>query len=382
MHKHVLLTCILLYTALIAFGQNPYDPRSTRQPSEWSGTGWALNKGYVVTNHHVANNARTIVLKFMQDDNLIEYSGEVALMDEEHDLALIKINDSNFKGFGTLPYAVKTSLADVGESVFVLGYPMTTTMGDEIKLTTGIVSSHSGFEGNKAQYQISAPVQPGNSGGPLFDDNGNVVGIVSAKHTGAENVSYAVKATHLQALVNQLPDKAGVLPTDNSLSGLNLPQKVKKVKGLVCFIYCSTRGETPRSANPKYGAPSVPQGNKVVERPYVDFARSENTRICKVTITDKETIIDMSDNNETRGGYAQWMCIDRNTVIVVDGQEYKLKKAEGIAIAPDKTYFSKNGETKTFRLYFPPIPKGTTSLNLLEPGESDWQFFGISLKEY
>ena len=382
MQKHVLLTCILLYTALSAIAQNPYDPRSTRQPSEWSGTGWALNKGYVVTNHHVANNARTIVLKFMQDDNLLEYSGEVALMDEEHDLALIKINDANFKGFGTLPYAVKTSLADVGESVFVLGYPMTTTMGDEIKLTTGIVSSHSGFEGNKAQYQISAPVQPGNSGGPLFDDNGNVVGIVSAKHTGAENVSYAVKASHLQALVNQLPDKAGVLPTDNSLSGMNLPQKVKKVKGLVCFIYCSTRGETPRSANPKYGAPSVPQGNKVVERPYVDFARSENARICKVTITDKETIIDMSDNNETRGGYAQWMCIDRNTVIVVDGQEYKLKKAEGIAIAPDKTYFSKNGETKTFRLYFPSIPKGTTSLNLLEPGESDWQFFGISLKEY
>lgn len=382
MQKHVLLTCLIFCIALTVFGQNPYDPRSTRQPSEWSGTGWVLNKGYVVTNHHVANNARTIVLKFMQDDKLVEYSGEVALMDEEHDLALVKINDSNFKGFGTLPYAVKTALADVGESVFVLGYPMTTTMGDEIKLTTGIVSSHSGFEGNKAQYQISAPVQPGNSGGPLFDDNGNVVGIVSAKHTGAENVSYAVKALHLQALVNQLPDKAGVLPTDNSLSGMNLPQKVKKVKGLVCFIYCSTRGETPRSANPKYGAPSVPQGNKVIERPYVDFARSENARICKVTITDKETIIDMSDNNETRGGYAQWMCIGRNTVIVVDGQEYKLKKAEGIAIAPDKTYFSKNGETKTFRLYFPAIPKGTTSFNLLEPGESDWQFFGVSLKEY
>ena len=380
MRNYVFLTCILLCIAIESYGQ--YDPRSTRQPSEWSGTGWALNKGYVVTNHHVANNARTIVLKFMQGDELMEYSGETVLMDEQHDLAIIKINDPKFKEFGTIPYAVKTELADVGENVFVLGYPLITTMGDEIKLTTGIVSSHSGFEGNKSQYQISAPVQPGNSGGPLFDDNGNVVGIVNAKHTGAENVSYAVKATHLQDLVSQLPDEAGVLPSNNSISSLNLPQKVKKIKGLVCFVYCSTRGDTPRSATPRYGASSIPQGNKVIECPYIDFTRSENTRILKVTITNKETIIDMSNNNETSGGYAQWMNIDKNTFIVIDGQEYKLQKAEGIAIAPNKTSFSRNGETKTFKLYFPAIPKGTTSFNLLESGESDWKFYGISLKEY
>lgn len=377
MQKYLLLS--LVFCTLCVYGQNPYD---YRQPTEWSGTGWMLNKGYVVTNHHVANNARTIVLKFMRGDQMLEYAGEVAAMDEEHDIAIIKINDSKFNGFGTLPYAVKTSLADVGESVFVLGYPLTTTMGDEIKLTTGIISSHSGFEGNKAQYQISAPIQPGNSGGPLFDDDGNVVGIVNAKHTGAENVGYAIKTAYLQALVEQLPDKNGVLPTTNRLSGLNLPQKVKNVKECVCFIYCSTRGETPRSATPKYGSAIIPQGTKVVEYPYVDFTYAENARICKVSITDKETIVEMSDNNETRGGYHQWMSIDKNTVIVVDGREYRLQKADGIAIAPNKTYFSKNGETKSFRLYFQAIPKGTTSFNLLEPGESSWKFYGISLKEY
>ena len=382
MRKYILLTYILFYAAIAAFGQAPYDPRYTRQPSEWSGTGWALNKGYIVTNHHVANNARTIILKFMQGENLVEYFGEVAVMDEEHDLALIKIKDSKFKGFGTLPYAVKTSLADVGESVFVLGYPLISTMGDEIKLTTGIVSSHSGFEGNKSQYQISAPVQPGNSGGPLFDDYGNIIGIVNAKHTGAENVSYAVKTSHLLSLVNQLPDKAGVLPTDNSLSGMNLPQKVKKIKGLVCFIYCSTRGETPRSSNPKFGVPIVPQGNKVIESPYVDFTHSESTRIMKVTITDSETIVEVACNNETRDGYFQWISIDKNTVIEASGQVYKLKRAEGIAITPNKTNFSRIGETKIFKLYFPAIPKATTSLDLLEPGESDWKYYGISLKEY
>jgi len=342
-----------------------------------------LNKGYVVTNHHVANNARTIQLKFMQGDSVMQYTAETVLMDEEHDLAILKINDPSYKGFGALPYAVKTSQADVGEGVFVLGYPLITTMGDEIKLTTGIISSHSGYEGNRSQYQISAPVQPGNSGGPLFDDSGYVVGIVNAKHQGAENVGYAVKAQHLQELVNRLPDKAGVLPTNNTISTLNLPQKVKKVKGLVCFIYCSTRGQTPRSAQPKHGAPDVPQGDKVIVSPYVDNARTENARITRITLTNKETIVEMSFNNElSNGGYAEWMQIAQGTTIETDDREYTMKRAEGIAIAPNKTTCTRRGETKTFRLIFPAIPKSTTSINLVEPGDNGWRFYGVSLKEY
>lgn len=380
MRKYLLSICIFL--SLVVYSQQPYTPRYSNQPTDWSGTGWLLNNGYVVTNHHVADNARTIFLRFPQGDSIVQYSGEVALIDEEHDLAIIKINDSRFKGVKTLPYAVKTSPADVGESVFVLGYPMTATMGEEIKLTTGIVSSHSGFQGDRSQYQISAPVQPGNSGGPLFDESGNIIGIVSAKHTGAENVSYAIKASYLQDLINRLSNRAGVLPTGNSIIDLNLPQKVKQVKGFVCMICCSTRGETPRSAEPRYGAPSIPQNNKTIEHPYVDFSHAENTRILRIIITDKETIIEMSDNNSTYDGYYQWMSIDRNTYIEIDGHEYKLKRAEGIAISPDKTYFNRNGETKTFRLYFSAIPKGTTSINLVEPGVSTWKFYGISLKEY
>ncbi|MBR6304617.1 MAG: trypsin-like peptidase domain-containing protein [Paludibacteraceae bacterium] len=380
MRRYLFLLISLLCAAMTVYSQNPFE--SSRQPSEWSGTGWMLNKGYVVTNHHVANNARTIILKFMQGDSLVQYTGETVVMDEEHDLAIIKINDPAFKGFGTLPYAVKTSLADVGESVFVLGYPLTTTMGDEIKLTTGIISSHSGYEGNRAQYQISAPVQPGNSGGPLFDESGNVIAVVNAKHTGAENVGYAVKAQHLQDLVNRLSDKAGVLPTGNSISQLNLPQKVKRVKGLVCFIYCSTRGETPRSAQPKHGAPDVPQGAKVIENPYIDNARTEYARIARITITDKETIVEMTFNNETENGFIEWIQIAKETTIETDDQEYTMKRAEGIAIAPGKTTFSRNGETKTFRLIFPAIPKSTTSINLVEPGSNGWKFYGISLKEY
>lgn len=378
---YCLLICLCAVNQSQAQKYNPYNPHQTRQPSEWSGTGWALNKGYIVTNHHVADNAHTIRVRFSQGDTTVQYTAEVVLMDEETDLALLKINDPTFKGFGQLPYALKTSLADVGESVFVLGYPMTTTMGDEIKLTTGIISSHSGFQGSTAQYQISAPVQPGNSGGPLFDDNGNIIGVVNAKHSDAENVSYAIKAINLQNLVSRLQDKAGIIPTNNSLAGLTLPQKVRRVKDLVCFIYCSSRGETPRTATPKYGAPIVPQGNKTINRPYIDFTRTEDTRILSITLTDTQTIIEMSHNNTTYGKN-EWINIDRNTVIEVGGQQYKLVKTEGIAIDPKMTYFTGPNETKTFRLIFPAIPKAATSINLIEPGNSDWKFYGISLKEY
>ena len=66
-------------------------------------------------------------------------------------------------------------------------------MGDEVKLTNGIISSKTGFQGDVTTYQISVPLQAGNSGGPLFDSKGNVIGIVNAKHLGTENVSYVVK---------------------------------------------------------------------------------------------------------------------------------------------------------------------------------------------
>ena len=377
----LLLTNIIFCISMIA-QKSDYNPFVTQQPTEWSGTGWLLNKGYVVTNHHVADNARTIKLKFPKENGWDEYTAEVAISDPDNDLAILRITSSDFNSKCSLPYALKTSISDVGETVFVLGYPMITTMGEEIKLTTGIISSHSGFQGLISQYQISAPVQPGNSGGPLFDDYGNVIGVVNSKHTGAENVSYAIKSSYVKALIKQLPDTTNIIPNRNSLSEQSLPEKVKKVKPYVCFIECSSRGETPKSSNPKYGASVVTKGDKIVDKPYVDFAHSSYARIRQITITEKETIIDFSCENITNEGYFEWISINKDTYIVYGGNKYKLKKAEGIEYSPNKTYYEKVGETKYFKLIFPAIPKSVTSFDLIEPGDSDWKFYGISLKEY
>ena len=213
------------------------DNEQERQP-DWSGTGFAIADGLIATNYHVVNGAKNIRIKGVDGGMETAYNGYVLASDEEHDIAIIKIVDKKFKGFDKIPYCIGKSIADVGEDVFVLGYPLTTTMGNDVKLTNGIISSTSGFQGNESMYQISVPVQPGNSGGPLFDDDGNVVGIVTAKHADAENANYAVKINYLASLISNknLDIK---LADNNKIKGKSLKKKVKAVKNFVYLIECS-----------------------------------------------------------------------------------------------------------------------------------------------
>ena len=212
--------------------------KSQESFNQWSGTGFALKDGYIVTNYHVIEGANSITIQGVNGNFNIQYNTSIVGTDKINDLALLKVTDPTFKGFGIIPYSISSAISEVGEEIFVLGYPLTSTMGDEIKLTTGVISSKTGFQGDIALYQISAPIQPGNSGGPLFDKNGNVIGIVSAKHKDAENVGYAVKTLYLQNLIESSLSSA-IIPMTNSISEKTLQDKVKKLKTFVYMIKCS-----------------------------------------------------------------------------------------------------------------------------------------------
>lgn len=203
-----------------------------------SGTGFLLStNGFIITNYHVIDGARNISVSGLNDDNNKKYSAQVEVSDKQNDLAIIKITDPTYKPIVGIPYTFKFTTSSVGEDCFVLGYPLISSMGIDIKLTNGIISSKTGFDGNIAQYQISAPVQPGNSGGPLFDKNGNVIGIVQAKHTQAENAGYAIKASYIRNLVELLPASI-TFPQANQLAGKSLPQQVEKASKCVVLIMC------------------------------------------------------------------------------------------------------------------------------------------------
>ncbi len=210
---------------------------STQQSSgQSSGTGFFVSSnGYIITNYHVVDGARNIKVTKVNGDSYKKYSAKVEVSDKQNDLAIIKITDPLFSSIGTLPYAFKFSVANVGEDCFVLGYPLVSTMGTDIKLTNGIISSRTGFNGSVSEYQMSAPVQPGNSGGPLFDKGGNVIGVVCAKHAGAENAGYAVKASYIRNLVELLPQNI-TFPQTNQLTGKNLPNQVELASKAVCLI--------------------------------------------------------------------------------------------------------------------------------------------------
>lgn len=207
---------------------------------KWSGTGWAIESGYLVTNYHVVDGARTISIKGIGGDLNSGYTAEVVATDKTNDIAVLKITDSRFKGFGAVPYAVSSRIAEKGEEIFVLGYPMTQVLGNEIKYTAGEINSRTGLQGDVVTYQISAPVTHGNSGGPVFDNKGNVIGIINSGISDkeiAENVGYAIKVSYLKILI----ESAGLnitLPQNNTIANLSKQEKIKKIEKFVYYIEC------------------------------------------------------------------------------------------------------------------------------------------------
>lgn len=99
--------------------------------------------------------------------------------------------------------------------------------------------------------------------------------------------------------------------------------------------------------------------------------------VISVMIKHNETILTLSCKNDLEGG---WMNIDRNAYITANGRRYSLTGKEGIAFAPNYTYFSYPGESKKFKLHFQPIPPSTSSIDFIESTTSVWRIYGIRLK--
>ena len=210
-------------------------------PNGWLGNGSGIiisKSGYIVTNYHVIKNTEEIEVEFIVNGELEKFNAEIIQTDKINDLAIIKIVDINFDGVPNIPFNFKTRSSDVGTKVYAFGYPMAlTVMGKEIKVTDGIISSKTGFDGNITTYQITAPIQGGNSGGPLFDDKGNFIGINSSGLGAdvAENVSYSIKTSYVLNLIDILPQNID-LPSSTRLQSLPLTNQIKEISKYVVLI--------------------------------------------------------------------------------------------------------------------------------------------------
>ena len=219
----------------------PNNPPSSGNGEDWAGNGSGIiltTDGYIATNHHVIEGANDIEVEFLYNNEIRSFNTKVIKTDPTNDLAIIKIEDSNYRNLSSIPYYFKTRSADVGEEVFALGYPMALNgMGREIKFTDGRISAKSGNLGDITKYQSTTPIQGGNSGGPLFDSKGNLIAINSAKIVSEkiENVSYSIKSSYLLSLIDALPQTIKI-PSSTILYNQSIPQKVKTLSKYVVLI--------------------------------------------------------------------------------------------------------------------------------------------------
>ena len=199
-----------------------------------SGSGFAINgEGYLATCYHVIEGARRVRIRGVNGDFDHPVMAVVFATDRDNDLAILKITDNGFTGLGSLPYRIKTSGSEVGEEVFTLGYPLRSVMGDEIKLTNGVISACSGYQGDMASYQLSATVQSGNSGCPVFNANGEVIGIVNSRLENIESASYAIKEQYLIRLIQ----KQGIQLSSTGVRSMANEPMTTKVRTVKPYIY-------------------------------------------------------------------------------------------------------------------------------------------------
>ncbi|SFE41726.1 trypsin-like peptidase domain-containing protein [Thermoflexibacter ruber] len=210
--------------------------KGTTLAGNWEGNGSGIiisKQGHITTNYHVIEGAEEMEVDLLQPDGSRKsYKVKLIETDKTHDLAILQIDDPKFKPFQNIPYTLKAQPMDAGEDVFAMGYPLADMMGKAVKTTNGTISSISGYKDDKTTYQISAPIQPGNSGGPLFDKEGNLVGITNAGIPSADNVGYAIKIKYVRDLIEELPS---TFDLPNGKNALNKPLK-DQIKILQPFV--------------------------------------------------------------------------------------------------------------------------------------------------
>jgi S1-C subfamily serine protease len=204
---------------------------------ESSGTGFFITEdGYLITNEHVAGNGAQV--RLVTSAGLI--LAKVIKVDAANDLALLKAEGK----FAVLPVAASRSMK-LGGTVTTVGFPNIGLQGFAPKFARGEIASLSGPQDDARYFQISVPVQPGNSGGALVDEHGNVVGVVSGKLSAKatlstsgslpENVNYAVKSSFLLGFLESLPEVAAKLKDPNA-KDMKFDDVVEQAKGAAVLV--------------------------------------------------------------------------------------------------------------------------------------------------
>jgi S1-C subfamily serine protease len=197
------------------------------------GTAFLIDgRGFLITNAHVLNGSGAIVI----DKDGREYNSRILSVDHAKDLAVLQIEDKDFIPVKKLPYSIRRTQPDLGEELFTLGYPR-----DEIVYNMGYLSAKTGYKGDTSSCQLALTANPGNSGAPVFNKNGEIVGIITTKQTQAEDVVFALKSNNIFKMIDSLKTidtsfKKIKLPLSSSLKNMDRVSQVKKAENSVFLV--------------------------------------------------------------------------------------------------------------------------------------------------
>jgi len=202
-----------------------------------SGTGFFVNdQGWVVTNAHVVEGCTSVSVPRMGN-------GIDLAVDRQNDLAAFQINDGKGKSF--LP--LRRSQPRLGEDIAAYGFPLTGVLSDSIKVTTGNINSLVGIENDTRYLQVSTPLQPGNSGGPVVDQWGAIVGVSTAvlgsgftNVTGiaAQNVNFAIRSNVVELFLQSRNIQFETADPASEAKPLSTADLSEKVASSVVQILC------------------------------------------------------------------------------------------------------------------------------------------------
>ena len=189
-------------------------------------------KGYIITNAHVLKGSGAVVVNSKGQ----EFNATIANIDLEKDLAILKINDPDYEPLKSLPYSIRRANTDLGEQIFTLGYPR-----NDIVYGEGYLSARTGYNSDSLTYQVQISANPGNSGGPVFNNNGEVIGVLSTRQAQAEGVTFAVKSKNIYRMVDELSNSDTSLeriklPTHSSLKGVERKLQITRLEDCVFYV--------------------------------------------------------------------------------------------------------------------------------------------------
>ncbi len=197
------------------------------------GTGFLIDgKGFLITNAHIIRNSENIAVINNKGE---EFKAVVIKKDDAKDIAILKIEDKAFKPAGTLPYGISKTGNDVAEPIYTLGYPR-----NDIVYSEGYLSARTGYNGDTLSCQLGIAANRGNSGGPVFNHNGEIIGVLSNKETEAEGVAFAIQSRYIFDAIEDLKKDTSYrsikLPSRSSVRGMAKQEQVKKMLDFVFMV--------------------------------------------------------------------------------------------------------------------------------------------------